>query len=790
MRTVIHLPCVGSVILALAALAPGLLLCTNHALAGGKATAPLTITSRVPCRSVPLSVVVDFARLIQQADLTGVLDPNSVRIVDVKTGESVPHALTDDFAYADKGRVEWVMSDPAHTAYEVRFATIDKRVPITPARFTPRIGVGDLLRFNTGAPAPFAMPAIAGLTDLTGDGKRDLVGCWSYPYRPGDPWDGVICYPRVGDAADFEFGDLRRVRYVSAEDPDRYRHFLSSSHYLNVAFADVNGDDLVDVVFRPQFQSAYRVYLNSGDRGPAGLPTFVAAGTVPLAEGASNRYGEFRVLDLDGDGARDIVVRGTFCRNTNPKGWPMQLAPAVALGLCKMSCFYDMDGDGALDGVGFNQGDLKEGRPYRLAWQKNLRTHPPTFGPPQLVESISARFIRTQIAAVTDGPRKGLLVEEGTSGFVTFYEQDGAEEGVAQFKRVGDAVSCSAVMCLGDQSTPHVCDWDDDGDLDILIGGGHGWPRIVINHGTTEKPAYAVPERILADGKPIRLVRNEILGPPNNGHNMGYPFPAYVDWDGDGLPDLMLPNETNRILWYRNTGTRRKPAFSERRQLTVDGFPDSDALRTQSAQRACDPESNNGCYPYEAERPFMWRTGAAFADWNGDGLMDLVTDNCAKREPTLFVQYRAAGGTLRLKQDGPVKLTNGALLHSVTVPRTKWTESYRPVDWDGDGLMDLFYSVAGHHHLPEASSSMSVFLNRGTRTAAAFAEAVPVLVYGRPIRITNHGPHADVRDMDGDGKPDVLCHVEWATYPFYRHAALTMKTPPRYTLGEAVLRQN
>jgi hypothetical protein len=37
--------------------------------------------------------------------------------------------------------------------------------------------------------------------------------------------------------------------------------------------------------------------------------------------------------------------------------------------------------------------------------------------------------------------------------------------------------------------------------------------------------------------------------------------------------------------------------------------------------------------------------------------------------------------------------------------------------------------------------------------------------------------------MDGDGKPDILTCVEWSVYPFYSHAALTMKARPRYTLG-------
>jgi hypothetical protein len=136
-------------------------------------------------------------------------------------------------------------------------------------------------------------------------------------------------------------------------------------------------------------------------------------------------------------------------------------------------------------------------------------------------------------------------------------------------------MSDSAVMSLSDQAWPFLCDWDDDGDLDMLVGGGYGWPRILINNGTSRKPAFSEPQFILSEGKPIRILRDEVLG-GKHWHNMGYPYPAYVDWDGDGLPDLMLPNETNRIFWYRNIGTRKGPRFGPRLQLICDGYPDCD----------------------------------------------------------------------------------------------------------------------------------------------------------------------------------------------------------------------
>lgn len=152
----------------------------------------------------------------------------------------------------------------------------------------------------------------------------------------------------------------------------------------------------------------------------------------------------------------------------------------------------------------------------------------------------------------------------------------------------------------GDRAWPCLCDWDDDGDFDLLIGGGYGWPRIVINDGTRNRPAFREPARIFSEGEPIRFVRNRLLGAPANWHDMGYPYPDFVEWDMDGLRDLVCANETNRIFWYKNIGTRKQPKFGPRCQVLCDGYPDSPGLRSQSNRRANEVKSNYGVYSYAA----------------------------------------------------------------------------------------------------------------------------------------------------------------------------------------------
>ena len=56
----------------------------------------LTVTSPLGYRNVPMDPTIDFGALVQEAELAGVLDPNSIELVNVATGQPVPHVLAGD----------------------------------------------------------------------------------------------------------------------------------------------------------------------------------------------------------------------------------------------------------------------------------------------------------------------------------------------------------------------------------------------------------------------------------------------------------------------------------------------------------------------------------------------------------------------------------------------------------------------------------------------------------------------------------------------------------------------
>lgn len=735
----------------------------------------LEVTTPLEYPNTPLDPTIDFGRFVKQAQLTGVFDPNSIEVRNVATGERVPHATTEDFAYGDRGRVEFVVADPKHTRYDIRFRAASKRPPLQPQVQVPAVGVGDLLRYNAGVARPITMFFSMGLHDMNGDGATDLVGAWNYAYRPGSPWDGIICYPRIGDTSEFEFGNLVRLRYDDGE-----RRFFSHI-YMAAAFADFNDDGLIDLVQTRQRTKTAEFFLNTGEHDPGGMPVFKSKGSVTV-----NGWQASHAVDLDGDGAIDLVVDGEYIRNTNPNGWPFEAATPVPLNAGRQPCFLDIDRDGKLDAICLQRGNRFPADFHRVAWRRNLGGDRPTFGDERLLHDIDAAAC-SAVSTYRDGEETGLIVQHNAFQEVSFYRLVEDSE-TPKFEDRGRAESLSAVMSLSDQAWPCLCDWDDDGDIDLLIGGGYGWPRIVINEGTRTTPSYAEPQYILANGEPIRLTRNAVLGKPLNDHDMGYPYPDFVDWDADGLRDLVLPNETNRIFWYKNIGTPQQPRFGERRQIECNGYADSAELRMLSATRAADPQSDNGAYPADPEQPFFWRTGVAIADFNGDDLPDLITLEGHNRVATLFTQYRVTEsrddeGSLKLRRGPVLKLEDGTPITDAIVQRTAhWSDSFRAIDWDQDGLLDLIYSVSGAHHGTLEGSSIYLLRNTGTKTDPQFAPPQAMKCFGEPIRITNHGPHAWPGDFDGDGQPDLIACVEWSVYPYYAHAALMMSARPEHEL--------
>jgi hypothetical protein len=146
-------------------------------------------------------------------------------------------------------------------------------------------------------------------------------------------------------------------------------------------------------------------------------------------------------------------------------------------------------------------------------------------------------------------------------------------------------------------------DWSNRGVFDLLLGAKEGGLYLRRNEGTPGKPKFVTTnERVLADGKPL-----EVPG--------GLTAPRLVDWNGDGLFDLVCGSFNGGVYLYLNKGKPGQPVFGAPQVLIP---PAAENGRAASATEPTRP--TEGCY-------------VDVVDYDGDGKLDLLVGGYSSWSP-------------------------------------------------------------------------------------------------------------------------------------------------------------
>ncbi len=674
-------------------------------------------------------------------------------VAGAKSERPIPHKL--DFE-PGVWRLCWRSPVPSDRARRFRVYFDERSRPIAEAPPAFIGGCEALTYGRKGVRAPlgtglWACPAPLHYDD---DGRLDLL------YSCADkPCGGTYLYKRLSEKegkADF--------RLVGRMD----------SPHRCLSVCDWDGDKRADVLVAGGYYKDVRSF---------GFDRFVKM-TVPKY-GKRVRAHLYRATDWDADGVMDLLVangdwsaygwdkaynergewtRGPlhgwvwFFRNTGSAAKPefdpgRQLMtdhwPVDVFGRPGV-CVADWDSDGDNDLL---IGEFLD----RITYFENVGTK----SKPKLATgrflTVEGKTLKLDLCMIMpsvcdfDGDGDMDLIVGEEDGYVDLFENVAGKGRMPVLKPAVYLTELDPPVKSGALVVPSVADWDGDGDDDIVVGNTAGYLELFVNEGQNGEWKIRRAGYLQDDAGPIRILagyNGSIQGPCET--KWGYTVPTVADWDGDGKLDVLANGIIGRLQWWRRRETNPDRPMDSGRPLHVRWKGDPPYPKWnwwRPGYTGFDSGGWGAAAPDELVT--QWRTRPQVTDWNGDGLADLVS---LDHEGYLALYRRTGEAGNPLSPGERVFLDEkGKPLRLTTgVGGRSGRIKICLVDWDRDGDLDLLKNTRNVGWYENVTTPEE----KGKRMRLAWR--------GDLIkrRLAGHTSSPEAVDFNRDGWSDILLGAE------------------------------
>lgn len=311
----------------------------------------------------------------------------------------------------------------------------------------------------------------------------------------------------------------------------------------------------------------------------------------------------------------------------------------------------------------------------RVALIENLAPYgqEPKLASPRYLEQIDPYLksgaLSRPVAVDWNGDGKLDLLSGNSAGYIQYFENTGSKEMPAFTDRgyltAGGKVIRRIAGPNGSVQGPaeekwgysniSVADWDLDGKLDILVNDI--WGDVIWYRNLGGDLASAQPVEVEWTGKPPKPDWVWWEPKPKQLVTQWRTTPKVVDWDRDGLPDLVMLNHQGYLSLFRRYRCGPKLCLHPPERVFV--LPSGRFLNLANGRAGA-----------------SGRRKIELVDWDNDGDLDLITDS--NDGP---IWYENVGS-----QAKPVMQPRGTI---IATPLRGHNPTPNAADWNGDGKLDL-----------------------------------------------------------------------------------------------------